>query len=81
MRRRLVWMMAALLGTGGRAPKKPGSANEYFVASLNLRQGSTPRRSRTTAIFDEYPFSEYMRKPSLIAVAHYKTGSCSEATA
>ena len=84
MRRRLVWFMAALLGTAGCAAKKPGSANEYFsLASQNLRQGSyTQAVENYRNLLDEYPFSEYSEEAELkIGIAHYKTGSCPEATA
>jgi len=85
MRRRpVVWVMVALLGTAGCAAKKPGSADEYFsTASQLLRQGSyTQAVENYRNMLDEYPFSEYSEEAELkIGVAHYKNGSCPEATA
>jgi outer membrane protein assembly factor BamD len=84
MRASLVMLGAAALGAAGCAAHKPGSANEYFdVASQDLRQGAyTQAVENYRNLLDEYPFSEYSEEAELkIGIAHYKNGSCPEATA
>jgi outer membrane protein assembly factor BamD len=82
--RRSFAILAAVLLSAGCAAKKPTSADEYFTqASTYLRQGSyTQAVENYRALLDEYPFSEHSEEAELkIGVAHYKSGSCPEATA
>jgi len=82
--RRVVLVAAVALVAAGCAAKKPSSANEYFnIASRELSQGSYGQAvDNYRTLLDEYPFSEYSEEAELkIGVAHYKNGSCPEATA
>src|SRR5215510_6572067 len=84
MHRRTVVCLIGLLAVTGSAAKKPGSANEYFkLPSSNFREWSnTQAVDNYRNLLDEYPFSEYSEEAELkIGVAHYKNGSCPEATA
>jgi outer membrane protein assembly factor BamD len=84
MRLSSVLISAALLATAGCAAKTPGTANDYFsLASQNLRQGSYQQAVENYRnLLDEHPFSEFSEEAELkIGVAHYKSGSCPEATA
>jgi outer membrane protein assembly factor BamD len=84
MHRRIVFIGAALLIMAGCAAQKPTTANDYFkVASGNLREGAYDQAVENYRnLLDEHPFSEYSEEAELkIGVAHYKTGSCPEATA
>ena len=84
MRRSYAILAAALLGAAGCAAKKPANADEYFEqASMYLRQGSYSQAVESyRGMLDEYPFSEHSEEAELkIGVAHYKAGSCPEATA
>jgi len=77
-------LVLTLLAAAGCAPKKPGSANEYFkLASSNLREGSYNQAvDNYRNLLDEYPFSEYSEEAELkIGIAQYKNQQCPEATA
>jgi outer membrane protein assembly factor BamD len=82
--RRIVFLAGVALLAAGCAAKKPASANAYFnMASRELSEGSYGRAvDDYRTLLDEYPFSEYSEEAELkIGVAHYKNGSCPEATA
>jgi outer membrane protein assembly factor BamD len=82
--RREVILLAALVGTAGCAAQKPGSANAYFnLAAQNMHEGAYQQAVENYRnLLDEHPFSEFSEEAELkIGVAHYKSGSCPEATA
>lgn len=84
MRFAIVFVVLLSLAAVGCAPKKPASADEYYqMASDNLRLGSyTLAVENYRNLLDEYPFSEYSEEAELkIGIAHYKEGSCPEASA
>ena len=84
MHRWIVFIGAALLVMAGCAAQKPTTANDYFkIASGNLRDGAYEQAVENYRnLLDEHPFSDYSEEAELkIGVAHYKTGSCPEATA